>query len=224
MDADPRIRAARWADKDPVAALIADALHPGALAAWLVPDPAQRRQVLTDVLAIWVEHAMFYGDIHVTDDLTTATVGFHRYRAIPPPAHYGSRLTEAAGPHADRFDLLDTLLSAQRSTEPHYHLAFLAVHPDAQQAGRATAMLRHHRSRLDRTDLPSWTDTTTDAQHLYARHGYTPRPSIPLPDGPVLCPMRRNPDGPSDIWPANRGHRRQVTRATCVSSHSGASS
>ncbi len=56
------IRAARWADKYPVAALIADALQPSPLAAWLVPDPQQRRQVLTDVAAIWVEHAMFFGD------------------------------------------------------------------------------------------------------------------------------------------------------------------
>lgn len=206
MDTDMRIRAARWADKEPVAALIATALHPTPLAAWLVPDPAVRRRVLTDVLAIWVEHAMFYGDSHVTDDLNAATVGFHRYRPIPPPAHYRSRLTDAAGPHAHRFDQLDTLLAEPRPTEPHYHLAFLAVHPDARGAGRATAMLTHHRSRLDRIDLPSWTDTTTDAHTLYTRHGYTPRPPIRLPDGPTLCPMRRDPDRSSDTSPTNRAH------------------
>lgn len=204
MNTDPRIRAARWADKDPVATLIAAALHPTPLAAWLVPDPTARRQVLTDVTAIWVEHAMFYGDIHLTDDLSAATVGFHRYRPIPPPANYRHRLTNAVGAHTDRFDQLDTLLSEPRPTEPHYHLAFLAVHPDAQRTGRATAMLTHHRRRLDRIDLPSWTDTTTDTTTLYNRHGYTPRPAISLPDGPVLCPMRRDPDRNSDTWPTNR--------------------
>ncbi|MFJ1537543.1 GNAT family N-acetyltransferase [Micromonospora chalcea] len=204
MDADVRIRAARWADKEPVAALIAAAVHPSPLAAWLVPDPALRRQVLTDVLGIWVEHALFFGDIHLTDDLTAAAVGFHRYRAIPPPADYRHRLTDAAGPYTGRFDLLDGLLSAQRPTEPHYHLAFLAVHPDAQRAGRATAMLTHHRSRLDRVDLPSWTDTTPDTQNLYTQHGYTPRPPVPLPDGLVLTPMRRNPDRRHDTWPINK--------------------
>ncbi|WP_406080428.1 N-acetyltransferase [Micromonospora sp. NBC_00858] len=204
MDTDMRIRAARWADKEPVAALIAAALHPTPLAAWLVPDPAVRCRVLTDVLAIWVEHAMFYGDSHVTDDLNAATVGFHRYRPIPPPANYRHRLTDAAGPHAHRFDQLDTLLAEPRPNEPHYHLAFLAVHPDARGAGRATAMLTHHRSRLDRIDLPSWTDTTTDAHILYTLHGYTPRPPIRLPDGLTLCPMRRDPDRSSDTWPTNR--------------------
>ncbi|MFI9644631.1 GNAT family N-acetyltransferase [Micromonospora sp. NPDC051925] len=194
MDVTARIRAARWTDKDKVAALIADALLPDPLAAWLVSEATRRRRVLTDVAAIWVEHAMFYGDTYVTDDLNATAVGFHRYRSIPPPANYRHRLADAAGPHADRFNQLDTLLSEPRPTEPHYHLAFLAVHPDAQGAGLATAMLTHLRSRLDRIDLPSWTDTTTNAQNLYTRHGYTPRTAITLPDGPTLQPMRRNAD------------------------------
>ncbi|MEU5725040.1 GNAT family N-acetyltransferase [Micromonospora sp. NPDC047738] len=186
------IRAARWADKDGVAALIADALHPSPLAAWLVPNPQQRHQVLVDVLAIWVEHAMFYGDIYLTDNFTAATVGFHRYRPIPPPANYRIRLGDAAGPHTNRFDLLDSLLSTKQPTEPHYHLAFLAVRPDAQKAGHGTALLTHHRSRLNRIDLPAWTTTPASAEHLLARYGYTPRPPITLPDGPTLHPMRRN--------------------------------
>ncbi|MCW3818641.1 GNAT family N-acetyltransferase [Micromonospora sp. DR5-3] len=190
---DPlRIRPARWTDKDLVAALIADALYPSPLAAWLVPDPDQRRQVLTGVVGIWVEHAMFFGDIHLTDDNAAATVGFHRYRPIPPPANYRIRLTDAAGDHADRFDLLDSLLSTKQPTEPHYHLAFLAVRPDAQKAGHGTALLAHHRSRLNRIDLPAWTTVPSGCERLYVRYGYTPRPPITLPDGPTLNPMRRN--------------------------------
>jgi len=45
MDVIPRIRAARWADKEPVAAIVADALHSGPLAQWLVPDPTCRRRI-----------------------------------------------------------------------------------------------------------------------------------------------------------------------------------
>ncbi|MCG5467058.1 N-acetyltransferase [Micromonospora sp. MED01] len=203
MDTATRIRAARWADKDHVAALIADALHPSPLATWLIPDPGPRRRILTDVLGIWIEHAMFYGDIHLTDD-AAATVGFHRYRSIPPPAHYQVRLADAAGPHTDRFDILDRLLAKARPTEPHYELAFLAVRPSSTGAGHGTAMLAHHRSRLDHVGLPSWTSTTS-ASDLYRRYGYTLRPPIILPDGPTLHPMRRNPE--SD------GHRLSVITA-----------
>ncbi|MEU5726779.1 N-acetyltransferase [Micromonospora sp. NPDC047738] len=203
MDAPLRIRAARWTDKDLVAALIADALHSSPLAMWLVPDPDQRRQVLTDVVGIWVEHAMFFGDIHLTDDLTAATVGFHRYRPIPPPANYRIRLTDAAGGHADRFDLLDSLLSVKQPTEPHHHLAFLAVSPTHQRAGRGAALLAHHRSRLNRIDLPAWTTIPLGGEHLLARYGYTPRPAITLPDGPTLLPMRRNSRRGSGAMPIN---------------------
>ncbi|MFI2650808.1 N-acetyltransferase [Micromonospora fulviviridis] len=197
------IHAARSTEKDEIVALIADALHPSPLAAWLVPDPEQRQKVLIDVVAIWVEHAMFCGDIHLTDDLTAVTVGFHRYRPIPPPANYRVRLTDAAGSHADRFTTLEALLADRQPTEPHYHLAFLAVRPHAQRAGRATALLAHHRSRLDRIDLPSWSTTPADGKPLLARYGYTPRPLITLPDGPALHPMRRNSHRRSSAMPIN---------------------
>ncbi|MFJ8582793.1 N-acetyltransferase [Micromonospora sp. NPDC093277] len=192
MEPNIRIRAAHWADKDAVTALIADAVHPSPLAAWLVPDSQQRRQLLADVLLIWVEHALFFGDVHVTEDLTATTVGFHRYRPIPPPANYRIRLADTAGAHADRFMLLDRMLSTRQPTEPHYNLAMFAVHPNAQWAGLGAALLAHHRSRIDRVDLPSWVATPSGGRSLLARHGYTPRPSITLPDGPTLHPMRRN--------------------------------
>lgn len=203
MHVVPRIRAARWADKDLVAALIADALHAGPLAQWLVPDPICRRRILTDVAVIWVEHAMFFGDIQITDDLSAAAMGFHRYRSIPLPSNYRSRLADAAGPHARQFELLDQILTQVRPTEPHYHLAVLAVLPTAGRRGIGTAMLTHHESRLDRIDLPSWTETLHGSQDAYRRHGYLPRPTLTLPDGPVIAPMRRNPHPARGSWPVN---------------------
>ncbi|MET8323352.1 GNAT family N-acetyltransferase [Micromonospora sp. NPDC005189] len=211
MDVIPRIRAARWADKQPVAALIADALHSGPLAQWLVPDPTCRRRILTDVAVIWVEHAMFFGDIQITDDLSAAAMGFHRYRSIPPPSNYRSRLADAAGPHARQFELLDQLLTQVRPTEPHYHLAVLAVPPAARRCGIGAAMLTHHESRLDRIDMPSWTETIHSSQDVYRRHGYLPRPALTLPDGPVIAPMRRNPHPARGSWPDNTVRPATVT-------------
>jgi GNAT superfamily N-acetyltransferase len=193
MNPDAHIRVARWADITPITALAADALYATPLGQWLIPDPRQRRRILANVVAIWVEHAMFFGDIHLTDDLTAAIVGFHRYRPIPPPARYHIRLGDAAGVHVDRFDQLDALVTREQPTEPHYHLAFLAVHPDAQRAGRGAALLAHHQSRLDRINLPAWTAVAPGGEHLLARYDYTPRPAVSLPDGgPTLHPMRRN--------------------------------
>ncbi|NLU80916.1 N-acetyltransferase [Micromonospora sp. HNM0581] len=213
MDVNPRIRAARWADREPVAALIADALHSGPLAQWLVPDPTCRRRMLADVAVIWVEHAMFFGDIHITDDLSAATMGFHRYRSIPPPLNYHSRLADAAGPHARQFELLDHILTQVRPTEPHYHLAVLAVLPAARRRDAAAAMLTHHESRLDSIDMPSWTEPIHGSQDVYRRHGYLPRPALTLPDGPVIAPMRRNPHPARGSWPVNTATSANVTAA-----------
>lgn len=203
MGPNVRIRAARWTDRQTVATLIADALHSGPLAAWLVPDLTQRRQVLTDVLAIWAEHALFFGDVHLTDDCTAAIVGFHRYRPIPPPANYATRLVEVAGSHADRFAALEGLLAQQQPNEPHYHLALLAVGAAHQKDGRGSVLLAHHRARLDRIGLPSWTAVPADAEHLLTLHGYTPRPPLTVPDGPTLRPMRRNAPHASSPMPIN---------------------
>ncbi|MEU8091671.1 hypothetical protein [Micromonospora chalcea] len=103
------IRAARWREQDIVATVIAEALQPTPIAAWLIPDHEQRGRVLADVAAIWVEHAMFYGDVHITSDLTAVTICFHQYGPVPPPADYPTRLATAAGPHAERFRLLDNI-------------------------------------------------------------------------------------------------------------------
>ncbi|MFC3499847.1 GNAT family N-acetyltransferase [Micromonospora krabiensis] len=218
MQAAPRIRPGHWTDKEPVAALIAEALDTQPVGAWLVPEPSQRRRVLADVLAIWIEHAMFFGDIYLTDDRTAAAVGFHRYRPIPLPANYGIRLPDAAGAYTDRFSLLDQLLAVQQPSEPHYHLAFLAVAPSTQGTGRGTALLEHHRSRVDRIGLPSYATPTEGASRLYTRYGYTPRRVITLPDGPTIHPMRRNPSAVDSAWPidaagsaSDAGSRRRIT-------------
>ncbi|MEU7925148.1 GNAT family N-acetyltransferase [Micromonospora sp. NPDC049107] len=193
MDVIPRIRTARWVDKDPVAALIADAMHPSSLGEWLVPDPAARRRILAGVAAIWVEHAMFHGDIQITDDLSATAVAFHRYRPIAPPANFQSRLDTVDSTHAQRFAVLDQLLTNQRPFDPHHHLAILAVRPDAQRRGLGAAILTHHEARLDRINLPAWTETLPDTQDMYLRHKYLPRATLTLPDGPTVTLMYRPP-------------------------------
>lgn len=49
-------------------------------------------------------------------------------------------------------------------------------------------MLSHHRDRLDRVELSSWTDATGERQDIYVRYGYTPQQAIRLPG--------RHPDAP----------------------------
>jgi hypothetical protein len=202
MSTPPRIHAARWTQRRPVAELVATALHPSSLGAWLVPELNQRQTVLADVADIWVEQALFYGDVHVTDNLTAAAVGLHRLRPLPPPTNYQQRLTKAAGPYLDRFTTLDTFLETHRPATAHYHLAFLATAPSEHDAGLDATMLRHHLTRIDRTDLPAWAEVTIRNRDLFTHHGYLPQAEITLPHGPTLLGMHR-PAGGTRPWPTN---------------------
>ncbi|WP_036347119.1 GNAT family N-acetyltransferase [Micromonospora sp. CNB394] len=205
-----RIRGARWAEKDAVAAVVAAALQPTALAAWLVPDEEQRGRVLADVAAIWVEHALFYGDVHVTSDLTAAAVCFHQYGPVPPPADYSTRLATAAGPHVEHFRALDDIMDSRQPTTAHYHLVYLAVRPTHQRTGRGRALMEHLRCRLDLIDLPSWTLTLPAGQRLLTQAGYhADRGMVRPADGVAIQPMTRRPgrrEAATVLHPA--GHQR----------------
>ncbi|RQW93615.1 hypothetical protein [Micromonospora inaquosa] len=201
MDNTPRIRTLRWAERQEVAGVVAAALHPGSLGEWLVPDAAHRLRVLTAVAEIWVEHALFFGDIHVTDDLTAATVGLHRLRPLPPPANYPSRLADAAGPYLQRFRTLDAVLEARRPAGAHHHLATLAT-PPQDAGGLDEVMLAHYLTRIDRTEMPAWAEVTVRDRTLFTRHGYRAQTPIRLPHGPTLLGMHR-PAGGGRRWPTN---------------------
>ncbi|MFC0099225.1 hypothetical protein ACFFKH_17085 [Micromonospora marina] len=200
----PRIRAARWKERHQIARLVAAALNPSALAGWLVTRAELCLPVLSAVADIWVEHALFFGDIQVTDDLTAATVGLHRFRPLPPPANYPERLTDATGPYLPRFRDLDSLLEAHRPVEPHHHLTVLATPPD-DATGLDEAMLNHYLTRIDRTGMPSWAHVTVRDRDLFIRHGYQLTAPIRLPDGPTLLGMHR-PAGSGRRWPSNPIH------------------
>ncbi|MEV0808189.1 hypothetical protein [Micromonospora sp. NPDC050200] len=175
----PVVRA-RWCDIDRIADLVTEALSPTALGAWLVPDEQRRPTILAAVARIWTEHALLFGDAFLLPDGTAATVWFHRYRPIPPPARYADRLADACGEHRDRFLQFDQALAARRPTEAHNHLALLAA-PGPAGSGRAAAVLAGAQRRMDTLSLPTYAEVSTDADlDLLQQHGYTHRDAFPV--------------------------------------------
>ncbi|MDG4768551.1 GNAT family N-acetyltransferase [Solwaraspora sp. WMMD406] len=181
-----------YRDAGPIAELIAEAFQPLDQVAWLVPDPERRREVLAANFRILVEHALFFGEVDLMHDRSAVAVWFNRTRTVPPPVDYERRLADACHPYTDRFQLLDKLFDAHHPTEPHHHLAFLAVSPNKQCAGRGTALLNHHHAQLDHIGLPAYLEASSSgSRDLYARHGYQQRDQFHLPDGSAFYPMWR---------------------------------
>ncbi|TMR98768.1 GNAT family N-acetyltransferase [Nonomuraea basaltis] len=184
----PDVRHATAEDAGAVAELIATAFAQLKVVSYLVPDRRERHRILTANFQIYVDHALEHGEIHLIDGGSAAAVWFAA--PMPAPRDYDIRLAECTGEWADRFRVLDALFEEHHPAEPHHHLAFLAVHPDHQNQGLGSALLRHHHARLD--GAPAYLEaSSTGSRDLYARHGYQAREPFALPDGTLFWPMWR---------------------------------
>ncbi|MGN9777583.1 hypothetical protein ACTMS0_17725 [Micromonospora sp. H33] len=180
MNVSTPVVRARWCDIGRIADLVTETLAPTALGTWLVPDERRRPTILAAVARIWTEHALLFGDAFLLPDGTAATVWFHRYRPIPPPARYTDRLADACGTHQDRFLQFDQALAARRPTEAHNHLALLAA-PGPANSGRAAAVLAGSQRWMDTLSLPTYAEVFSDADlDLFQRRGYTHRGALPV--------------------------------------------
>lgn len=189
-----RIRQATAADAPMVADLIAHAFTPLQASEWLIPPPRDRRRILAAYFRIFIDHAVEYGHIDMTEDALAVAVWFPRTAELPEPPGYDRRLAEASHPWTDRFRMVDALIEGRHPTHPHHHLAFLAVHPDHQRAGRGTALLRRYHTHLDATGTPAYLEASSPgARELYLRHGYEQSPPYTLPNGAPFWPMHRAP-------------------------------
>lgn len=181
-------------DAAAVANLIAEAFHPLPPAVWLVPDPATRSALLAGQFTILAEHAIAYGLVHQTAGGDAVAVWFPRVEPAPEPVDYARRLEAACGSAVARFQALDALLEDNHPTEPHHHLAFLAVRPGRQGRGLGTALLDHHHAWLDSRSVPAYLEASSERNlHFYRRHGYREGAPMRLPDGTPFWPMWRPP-------------------------------
>ncbi len=182
-------------DIDTVADLVADAFDHLQAIHVLVPDPARRRTVTRAWYRLYVAHAIGgAGQVVMTDDGSAAAVWFDRTRPPTEPDNYPQHLAELAGDDLPRFQHLDLQMEAHHPVAAHWHLLFLAVHPDRWSQGLGSLLMAHTHSRLDAQGLPAYLEATSDQnRRLYRRHGYTDMtpPLISLSDGTVLYRLWR---------------------------------
>jgi len=167
----------------------------------LVPRPTDRLRVMSAYFGMLTEHAFRYGLVEVIDNdrgLEGAAVWFDRSGDMPEPLDYERRLAALAGPHVTNFQALDDIFDKNHPTDPHWHLAFLAVHPDHQDKGLGSALMRRTHAELDAAGIPEYLEATNEQNiRLYRRHGYAPMEpfDIRLPDGTPFYRMWRPAGG-----------------------------
>lgn len=195
MTTTPALRTAGEDDIDHVADLVADSFDHIDVIHFLVPDPDRRRPVTRDWYRLYVAHAIGgAGQVVVTADGAGAAVWFDRTDEAGEPEDYDKRLADLAGGHLGQFQHLDRQMEANHPTDPHWHLLFLAVHPDRWSQGLGSALMNHTHARLDAQGIPAYLEATSEQNRkLYRRHGYTDMnpPVIEVSDDTRLYRMWR---------------------------------
>jgi ribosomal protein S18 acetylase RimI-like enzyme len=191
----PRATTAGREDAPRLAAALAGAFYDDPVFRWFSPDDARRRAMLPNFFDVFVEAYLGHGEAYTDADVAGAALwAAPGHDPLSADAAYGERLEAIAGIDAPRLFELVEILEAHAPQEPHYHLQFLAVAPERQGAGIGAALMAPGLARCDRDSVPAYLEATSDRNRaLYERHGFVARRAIPLPVGPALWAMWRDP-------------------------------
>lgn len=185
------------ADAPLVASLIASAFHNLEAARWQIPDDDLRRAVLPAMFQDYVHHALEYGNVEVTADMTAAAVWTVETGAAKPnPVPPEGRVAVALGDAAEKVHAFDLALHQREPVGMRFEkLALLAVRPGCQRRGLGSALLAYHLASLDRRLIPAYLEASNKtSRELYHRFGFRDHGEpITLPHGPLMYPMLREP-------------------------------
>lgn len=190
-----RIGTARQEDATRLATALASAFYDDLVFRWFSPDDHRRRAMLPSFFDVFVEAYVRHGETYTDGEVAGAAL-WAAPDTDPLSARpiYAERLEEIAGIDAPRLFEIVELLETHAPQEPHYHLQFLAVLPERQGAGIGGALMAPILERCDRDGVPAYLEATSDRNRaLYERHGFRARGDIPLPGGPALWRMWRDP-------------------------------
>ena len=178
-----------------MATALAAAFYDDRVFRWFSPDDHRRRAMLPAFFDVFVEAFMSHGETYAEADGAGAALwsapGADPLGSDPV---YGERLEQVAGVDGPKLFEVVEILEAETPREPHHHLQFLGVRPDRQGEGIGAALMTPMLARLDRDGVPAYLEATNDRNRaLYERHGFRCTGAIPLPDGPALWRMWRDP-------------------------------
>ena len=182
------VRRATDADVADVIHILAVGFMADPVSCWLFPDEADRALRHEAFFRIFADYAFAYGTVYRTD--SAAALWLTIDPGAPDPPVPDGDLAAAVGPHLPRLGVLGALMSAEHPHDiAHAYLPFIAVLPEARNAGQGSALLAHHLGTLS---TPAYLEASSARSiPLYERHGFVRQAPIQLPDGPVMQPMWR---------------------------------
>ncbi|WP_405762453.1 GNAT family N-acetyltransferase [Streptomyces sp. NBC_00045] len=196
------IRQADQSDRDAVARLLDEAFRTDPVSSWVFPDPEHRAAVHGRFLGVFVDVALAEGRIDYAVDGSAAAL----WMRVPEGEPEGeaaeddvpAKMRAVADPDNERCELVGRLTGAVHPTsEEHEYLLMIAVAPGRQGEGLGTELMRPVLERCDREGVAAYLEASSErSKGLYERLGweFTGEP-VRLPEGPLMWPMWRKPQG-----------------------------
>jgi GNAT superfamily N-acetyltransferase len=187
-----------------VADIAARGFYDDPVMTWMFRDDHLRLDQLGFVFAGLAEGFLLDGVIHLLEDACTSlwrSPGFDHSQRLPGRT---KPMSEEENPVAatftediqERFGILRAALGAAHPHQPHWYLNVLSTVPERQSQGLGARTLDPVLAICDSERIPAYLESSNPRNiPFYERQGFVLTGEIPLPDGPCLYPMWRNPRG-----------------------------
>jgi len=167
---------------------------------WWIPDASARAAALPAVFDAYI-------DAYATHD-ATRLASFATAAGVSIWARPGTALVEPEAEElmvarclavidddaAVRLQQIGEAFAAVHPHDEHWYLQFLATDPPLQGRGVGATLLQDVLASVDVAGQAAYTEATSLRNRaLYERHGFEFVREIPLPDGPSLYALWRNP-------------------------------
>ena len=193
------VRTVTRADGPAVSRALSGAFYDDPVFRWIYPDEGRRAGALPGFFDLFGEAIGRHGVSLAVGDGVGAALW------VPPGASvveegdgeaFGTALAALSPEDAGRLAVCNEVLESHHPSAPCWYLNLLGVAPDHQGEGVGSALLGAALARCDEAGEPAYLEATSAAnRRLYERHGFRFVRDLPLPDGPSLAAMWREPAG-----------------------------
>lgn len=184
------------------AKVLAAAFEDDPAMSWVLPDAGARLRGLERLFATELRHQHFAGGgvdaVHSPDGALMGVAAWD-----PPHGWRSSQATtlrmlpgviRALGRHTRNGMAMDEVLEAVHPETPHWFLSAIGTVPAARGGGYGKALLRRRLERCDAAGLPAYLESSKHGNiPFYERFGFAVVQEAPLPGGPSLWTMWREP-------------------------------
>lgn len=196
------VRTAQPAEREQIAAALADAFFDDPVMSWILTDDDSRTRRLHGLFDVLLRgHYLRLDTVWTTPDHAGAALWAPPGRAIipgPTVLRHSPRLVRALGRRALLALRALTHVEQHHPKEPHWYLGVLGTRRADQGKGVGSALLAPVLRRCDEEGMRAYLESSKESNlAFYGRHGFEVAGEIELPmGGPTVWPMWRDPRPP----------------------------